>query len=98
MKVKKQAEALRERIESRLELPVGALTVAPRIEFFGNRRAIVERCKRVLECAEDAIRLQTAIGAVRFTGTALCLHSRTEECAVITGQLLSVEFLQEGSV
>ena len=98
MNVKKRAEALRGRLESRLELPVGVLTAAPRIECFGTRRAIAENCKRVLECSEDRICLLTTAGVVRFTGRALCLHCRTAECAVVTGQLLSIEFLQEGSV
>ena len=98
MNVKKRTNALRERIESRLELPVGVLTAAPRIELYGNRRAIVENCRRVLECTEERLCLRTAVGILRFTGEALCLHCRTAECAVVTGKLLSLEFLQEGTV
>lgn len=98
MNVKKQTEALRGRLESKLELPVGVLTAAPRIECYGTRRAIVENCKRILECTEDRICLCTAVGVVRLTGQTLCLHCRTAECAVVTGQLLSIEFLREGSV
>lgn len=98
MNIKKKTEILRERLESRLELPVGVLTAAPRIELFGDRRAVVENCKRIVECTEDRICLLTVVGIIRFTGQALCLHSRTAECAVVTGKLLSVEFLQEESL
>ena len=85
--------SLPQRVEQALDLPTGVLTVAPRIELSGNRRALVENCERILEYDEDHICLCTAAGTVRFTGRELRLPCRTAEGMVITGRLLSGEFL-----
>ena len=39
------------------------------------------------------IRLSTTSGTIRFMGRGLVMNCLTEDCAVITGFLLSVEFL-----
>lgn len=89
----KRNHAVAGRVENVLDLPVGVLTEAPRIELAGNRRALVEGCERILECDEDRVCLRTAVGTVRFTGRELCLHCRTADSTVVTGRLLSIEFL-----
>ena len=81
------------RVEQALELPAGTLTGGGRLELTGNRRAVVEGCRRVLEYEEDRIRLQTEDGVVRFMGRDLCVNCLTDGCALVTGILLSVEFL-----
>ena len=93
MKSSSRRAALSQRVERALDLPTGALTEAPRIELSGNRRALVEGCQSILEYDEDRIRLRTAAGIVRFLGRDLCMNCLNPSCAVITGQLLSVEFL-----
>ena len=37
------------RVEKALELPVGSLSSAARIELSGNRRAVVEGCRGIVE-------------------------------------------------
>lgn len=86
-------ESVCRRVEHRLDLPMGVLSTAPRIELSGNRRAVVEGCQSILEYDEDRIRLRTAMGVVRFLGRDLRMVCRTPEHAVITGRLVSVEFL-----
>lgn len=93
MKSTERKERWLGRVEHALELPAGVLTAAPRMEFSGNRRVLVEGCKRILECDEDCIRLCTANGILRFTGRELCMACRTAEYAVITGRVSAVEFL-----
>ena len=93
MKATEQKERILDRVEHALEMPTGVLTSAPRVEFSGNRRALVEGCKRILECDEDCIRLCTQNGILRFTGRELCMTCRTAEYAIITGRLSAVEFL-----
>lgn len=63
------------------------------MEFCGNRRVLVEGCRRVLEYEEDRIRLQTDDGIVRLLGRSLCVARLSSGCAVIIGTVLSVEFL-----
>ncbi|MBR2407013.1 MAG: YabP/YqfC family sporulation protein [Clostridia bacterium] len=93
MRSSERKETVCRRIEERLDLPTGVLSTAPRMELFGNRRVVIEGCESILEYDEDRIRLRTAAGVVRFTGCELCMTCRTPEHAVITGRLVSVEFL-----
>lgn len=88
-----KTRAVSGRLEHVLDLPVGVLTDAPRMELAGNRRAVVEGCERILECEEDHITLRTTAGTVRFNGRELCLNCRTADSTLVTGRLVSVEFL-----
>ena len=47
----------------------------------------------IQEYEEGLIRLSTTSGTIRFMGRGLVMNCLTEDCAVITGFLLSVEFL-----
>ncbi len=84
---------LARKVEQVLELPGGTLTGAARVELTGNRRAVVESCKGILEYEEGVIRLNTGSGVLRFMGRELGLSCLTEDSAVVTGFILSVEFL-----
>ena len=82
------------RIESLLEIPQGTISKTVRIELTGNRRALVEGCAGILEYDEHIVRLNTAQGPVIFTGQQLCLSCLTEDNALLTGTLISLEFSQ----
>lgn len=88
-----EAPPIVHRVEQVLELPGGTLTAAARIELSGNRRAVVEDCRGILEYDEGVIRLNTGSGVVRFIGRELGLSCMTEDSAVVTGCILSVEFM-----
>ena len=47
----------------------------------------------ILEYEEGVIRLNTTSGIVRFMGRDLTMNCLTEDSAVVTGFILSVEFL-----
>lgn len=81
------------RVEQVLELPGGTLSAAARIEMTGNRRAVVEGCCGIVEVEEGIIRLNTGSGILRFVGRDLGLSCMTEDSAVVTGFILSVEFM-----
>lgn len=81
------------RVEQVLELPGGTLSGAARMELSGNRRAVVEGCRGILEYEEGVIRLNTDGGIIRFMGRELGLSCMTEDCAVVNGFLLSIEFM-----
>ena len=51
------------------------------------------RVPGIQEYEEGLIRLSTTSGTIRFMGRGLVMNCLTEDCAVITGFLLSVEFL-----
>lgn len=87
------ASGLPARVERALELPVGSLSAAARIELSGNRRAVVEGCRGIVEYENEVIRLNTDSGIVRFMGRELTMSCLTEDNAVIEGTILSLEYL-----
>lgn len=93
MKTSDRKEALSRRWERSLQLPNGVLTTAPRMELTGNSRLLIEGCLGIAEYDEGCICLQTALGVVRLIGQSLCMHRLNPVCAVITGQIVSLEFL-----
>ena len=88
-----RAAAVTRRVEEVLELPEGARGNCARLEMAGNRRVVIEGCRGIQEYEEGLIRLSTTSGTIRFMGRGLVMNCLTEDCAVITGFLLSVEFL-----
>ena len=89
----RQPSPITQRVEQVLELPEGSLSGAARVELSGNRRAVVEGCRGMLEYEEGVIRLNTTSGIVRFMGRDLTMNCLTEDSAVVSGTILSVEFL-----
>ncbi|MBQ9862041.1 MAG: YabP/YqfC family sporulation protein [Clostridia bacterium] len=92
MKREKRA-AIAKKVENTLDIPVGVLSRAARMEVSGNRQVLIEGCRGIVRYDEDQIEVRTADGTVRFTGREMCMTSLNPACAVITGRLLSVEFL-----
>ena len=82
-----------QRVEQVLELPSGSLCGAARIELSGNRRAVIEGCRGILEYEEGIIRLNTTSGVIRFIGRDLSMSCLNEDSAVVSGYILSLEYL-----
>ena len=82
------------RMEDVLEIPSGALTGEVHLDFSGSRQAIIEGCCGILQYDDELIRLNTRSGELRFRGSALQMGSLSKEGAVISGRLLSLEFLE----
>lgn len=82
-----------QKMEQILELPVGAISSNARMEVMGNRQAIIEGCQGILEYDQDVIRLHTDTGILRFCGRNLSLNCLTEDSAVVSGYIMSIEFL-----
>ena len=86
-------EGLRRRAERQLDLPDGCLQPAARVELCERRHALIEGCTALLCCEEDTVTLRTARGAVRVRGSGLQLQGLARQEAIVTGEVLSVEFL-----
>lgn len=82
----------REKLTQELEIPQAALRGVSHMELSGNREAIVEGCKGVVEYDEGVIRLNLGKNIVRFMGTELSIRTLTLEQAIITGNILSIDF------
>ncbi|NLB35871.1 MAG: sporulation protein [Clostridiales bacterium] len=83
----------KEKLSEELDLPLASMPGMPNIELAGNRQAVVEGCKGVLEYNENAIKLNLGKSIVKFVGIGLSMTSFRFEQAVISGNILSVEFL-----
>ena len=82
-----------QQMEKLLDLPTGALTSVTRMEVSGKRRVVIEGCQGILEYSEDCIRLRVCEGVLRLFGRGLCMNCLNPSCAVISGNILSLEFL-----
>jgi len=81
-----------ERLGETMELPRTAVTGDAHIELMGNREALVDGCKGVLQYDEGCIRLNTGRTVVCFSGSDLSITALQMEQAVITGTILAVSF------
>ncbi len=84
---------VKEKISEELDLPLSSMPGMPNIELAGNRQAIVEGCKGVLEYDDDVIKLNLGKSIVKFVGSDLSINSYRLEQAVISGNIFAVEFL-----
>lgn len=81
------------RLASMLEMPATSLSGMASLQLSGNREAVVEGCQGILEYGEDTVRLSTEGMVIRFTGRDLQIRCMTQDSAVVTGFITSIEFL-----
>ena len=67
------------------------------ITLWGNRRIVIEDVREIMHIDENMISVGSGKGSVSITGSRLTLCSVTEDCAVVTGEITSVEFDSESS-
>lgn len=94
MKGRRRKKPLGEQAEQLLDLPIGSLSAVPRIELTGDRQVLVENGCRLQVYEEDQICLSTACGTLRILGHRLGLSSLAADCIAVSGQILSVEFIE----
>ena len=75
-----------------LSLLQNALGTAP-LEFFGNRKAIVEGCQGILEYDSDVVRVKAGRLIIRFSGRGLIIKCMTADSLVVEGFLTGLEFM-----
>ena len=64
-----------------------------RLEFFGNRKAIVEGCQGILEYDSDVVRVKAGRLIIRFSGRGLIIKCMTADSLVVEGFLTGLEFM-----
>ena len=62
------------------------------IELNGNREALVEGCKGIVEYNDSTVRLNTAAGQIRFSGRSLQIACMTEDSMILRGYILGLEY------
>lgn len=81
-----------ERISDELELPKNIMPGVVHIEMNGNKEAVVDGCRGVLEYDENIIRLNTGKLIVKFTGSRLMIKTLSLNQALVCGNIVSVDF------
>ena len=75
-----------------LEGPATAFLSQARVELLGNRQAVVDGCKGIIEYSDSCIRLSTPRLILKFTGTGLEIRALTDSSAIVEGTILSLEY------
>lgn len=86
------AESISESIGRCFDLPQDALSGYAHIELFGNREAIVEGCRGVLEYTDATVALNTGKLTVRFCGSNLTITAMQDSSTVIRGIITAIDF------
>lgn len=62
------------------------------IEFFSNKRVIVEGCYNIVDYQENYIKLKLKKGFISFTGSDFLISFFNEEKIDIKGNVMEIEF------
>ena len=84
---------LRKNVTEALELPTEIMLNLPLISLVGRGEVTIENYKGILEYGEELVRIGTAAGVLRLTGSGLCLKQLSAECMVVTGRIENLSFL-----
>ena len=76
-----------------LQVPQGAVSSLPRMEFCGNREVTIDGSKGVVEYDENLIRVNLGKMTVCFFGRNLTIRCFDLESLIIEGYITSIEFL-----
>ena len=84
---------LRKNVTEALELPKEIMLNLPLISLVGREEVTIENYKGILEYGEELVRIGTAAGVLRLTGSGLCLKQLSAECMLVTGRIENLSFL-----
>ena len=91
-KIRRELSRLHENLADTIERN-DAVTTEAQIELSGNREALVDGCRGVLQYEDDVIRLSTGRRVVRFQGSDLMIRTMQQNQLLISGTILSIEFI-----
>lgn len=80
------------KLNDSLEIPQTAETNTAQIELSGNREAVVDGCRGILQYEDAVVRVAAGDRIVRFTGSDLCICAMQAGQVRITGTIAAVDF------
>ena len=81
-----------ESISKNLDLPQDALAGYAHIELCGNREALIEGCKGILEYSDCAVAINTGKLTVKFCGSDLTITALQDGSTEIKGTITCIDF------
>ena len=85
-------ETLIESISKNLDLPQDALSGYAHIELCGNREALIEGCKGILEYSDCGVAINTGKLTVKFCGSDLTITALQDGSTEIKGTITCIDF------
>jgi len=82
----------KDKLSEELGLPRSVTSGLNYMEMLGNKEAVVDGCKSILDYSDDKIKLNLGNKTICFCGSDLCIKALSCEQAVITGTICSIEF------
>ena len=86
--------SFKQTVAETLELPKEIVLNMPRLTMVGNNDLVIENYKGIIEYEDGRVRINTGIGVVKITGDRLLIKEITSEDIIISGVILSLEFLR----
>ena len=83
---------LSEKLNDTFEIPQTAQAKTAQIELAGNREAVVDGCRGILQYEDTTVRIAAGELIVRFTGRDLCICTMQSGQIRITGLIAGVDF------
>ena len=87
-----QKESKKELLVESLKLPKDMMMGMFMLSMTGNKEALIQNYRGILEYTDSSILLQTKQGQVRFEGSNLMIEYYTNEDMKISGHIASVVF------
>ncbi len=81
-----------EKISEELGIPKNVVSGFNHIELFGNREAIINDCKGILEYGDTKIKINMGKNIVTVNGNDLLMNEYGSSRAKISGVIVSLEF------
>lgn len=81
-----------EKISEELGIPKNVVSGFNHIELFGNREAIINDCKGILEYSDERIKINMGKNIVTLNGSDLYMNEYGSSHAKICGVFVSIEF------
>lgn len=82
----------KEKFSEELGLPRTLVAGLNYMEMLGNREAVIDGCKGILDYSDDKIKLNLGDRTICFSGSGLCIKALSCEQAVITGIICTIDF------
>ena len=85
---------IKEQMTELLSLPKEVMLNLPQVIITGNGEVNIENYKNIIEYTESKIRVNTKCGILMIEGRNLSLKQMTVEYIVVSGTILSLNYLQ----
>ena len=89
----KMIKGKKEKLACAMQLPMPAIMDLSHFALNGNREAVIDGCKGIIEYDENMIKLNTGKMITKFLGRRLNIKCLTPDSLVIEGIITSIEFI-----